>query len=215
MGSGRHVGPWTWMLCLVEQRGLKERREEKRRGPGPDGRRNADVRRGAGKADQGGVARNTRKPGRGQRRSRPGHALQGADGRSSASDAVERLERFPSASSPRSGGREFPGELSAWTSPKPPYPSPMSYPTSCAPWLSLSHRKPPWNTVPGVQAWGDPCLREECRAHSPRLLPLRQPGTGSTWRQRERKRPLSRPDRKKEPSASTGTKSGPHLRLSW
>lgn len=89
------------------------------------------------------------------------------------------------------------------------------YTKSCGPRLSLSHRKPPWNTVPGVRAWGDPCLRGECCAHSPRLLPLRQPGTGSTWRQRERKRLLSRPDRKKEPSASTGTKSGPHLRLSW
>lgn len=31
MGSGRHVGPWTWMLCLVEQRGLKEK-ERRREG---------------------------------------------------------------------------------------------------------------------------------------------------------------------------------------
>lgn len=31
MGSGQHVGPWTWMLCLVEQRGLKEK-ERRREG---------------------------------------------------------------------------------------------------------------------------------------------------------------------------------------
>lgn len=48
----------------------------------------------------------------------------------------------------------------------------------------------------GVPVWG-----RECCAHSPRLLPLRQPRTGSTWQQQEGQGPPGRLDRREKERA--------------